>query len=48
MNKSDLFAITAAPFAKKEIDPQTPSLPECQLVVKRLGLEARRRLATWR
>jgi hypothetical protein len=48
VDKSDLFAVTTAPFAKHEMDAQAQLLTESQLVVKCLGLQARRRLATWR
>ena len=48
VDESDLFPVTATPFAKHEMNAQPQLLPPGQLVVKCLGLQACRRLATWR
>lgn len=46
-DKSDLFPVTAAPFAKHEVEAQPQPLPPCQFVVKRFGLEPSGYPATW-
>ena len=47
VDKRDLFPVTSAPFATHQMEAQPQPLPPCQFVVERLGLEARRRPATW-